>query len=220
MGHWGGFFTGLAETIEYVMTAATIVYFSSAYADAILSDLTGYSLDSQGLQWVWWIVLYVVFVVVNWLGAETSFRFAEVVSIAALAIVAIFGIGAVVAGKADFSALLDITAQSGGSTFLPYGGAAVFYAMPFAMWLFLGIEQLPLAAEEVREPERNIPRASRLCILTLGISAVIIVLLNPAVVGSKALAGSDEPLLDGYRAILPGNLAAALSAFALIGLLA
>ncbi|MDN6210082.1 APC family permease, partial [Bifidobacterium crudilactis] len=41
-----------------------------------------------------------------------------------------------------------------------------------------------------------------------------------AVVGSKALAASDEPLLDGYRAILPGNLAAVLSAFALIGLLA
>ena len=39
-------------------------------------------------------------------------------------------------------------------------------------------------------------------------------------VGSEALAGSDEPLLDGYRAILPGNLAAVLSAFALIGLLA
>lgn len=43
---------------------------------------------------------------------------------------------------------------------------------------------------------------------------------EPAVVGSEALAGSDEPLLDGYRAILPGNLAAVLSAFALIGLLA
>ena len=49
MGPWGGFFTGLAETIEYVMTAATIVYFSSAYADAILSNLTGYSLDDHGL---------------------------------------------------------------------------------------------------------------------------------------------------------------------------
>lgn len=80
MGPWGGFFTGLAETIEYVMTAATIVYFSSAYADAILSDLTGYSLDDHGLRWVWWLALYAIFVVVNWLGAETSFRFAEVVS--------------------------------------------------------------------------------------------------------------------------------------------
>ena len=87
MGPWGGFFTGLAETIEYVMTAATIVYFSSAYADAILSNLTGYSLDDHGLAWVWWLALYAIFVVVNWLGAETSFRFAEVVSIAALATV-------------------------------------------------------------------------------------------------------------------------------------
>ena len=72
----------------------------------------------------------------------------------------------------------------------------------------------------MREPEKNIPKSSRLCIFTLGLSALIIVFLNPAVVGSEALAGSDEPLLDGYRAILPGNLAAVLSAFALIGLLA
>ena len=220
MGPWGGFFTGLAETIEYVMTAATIVYFSSAYADAIVSYPTGYSLDDHGLQWVWWLALYVIFVIVNWLGAETSFRFAQVVSIAALAIVAIFGIGAFATGKVDFGSLLDIKPTAGGTSFLPMGPAAILFAMPFAMWLFLGIEQLPLAAEEVRDPEHNIPKASRLCILTLGISALIIVFLNPAVVGSAVLAGSDEPLLDGYRAILPGNVAALLSAFALIGLLA
>ena len=88
---------------------STIVYFSSAYADAILSNLTGYSLDDHGLAWVWWLALYAIFVVVNWLGAETSFRFAEVVSIAALAIVALFGIGAFATGKADFSTLLNIT---------------------------------------------------------------------------------------------------------------
>ncbi|MFT8705245.1 amino acid permease [Bifidobacterium aquikefiricola] len=220
MGPWGGFVTGLAETIEYVMTAAVVVYFSSAYADAILNDLVGFSFDSHGLMWVWWLLLYVVFVIINWVGAKTSFRFAQVVSIAALAIVAIFGIGAFVAGKVNFGSLLNMGATAGNSSFLPFGVQAIFYAMPFAMWLFLGIEQLPLAAEEVRDPERNIPKSSRLCILTLGISALVIVFLNPAVVGSKALSSSDEPLLDGYRAILPGNLAAVLSAFALIGLLA
>lgn len=219
-GPWGGFFTGLAETIEYVMTAATIVYFSSAYADAIVEDLCGVSLDAAGLQWVWWLVLYALFVGVNWVGAQASFRFAQIVSIAALAIVAIFGIGAVISGKVDFGALFDIEATAGNTSFLPYGWGAIFFAMPFAMWLFLGIEQLPLAAEEVHSPERNIPKASRLCIGTLGISALIIVFLNPAVMGSAALAESDEPLLDGYRAILPGDVAAVLSAFALIGLLA
>jgi ethanolamine permease len=220
MGPWGGFVTGLAETIEYVMTAATIVYFSSSYADAIMLNLTGFSLDAQGMMWVWWLVLYTAFVVVNWIGAQTSFRFAEVVSIAALAIVAIFGIGAFATGKADFGSLFDIAPTAGNSVFLPFGVGAIFFAMPFAMWLFLGIEQLPLAAEEVREPEKNIPKSSRLCIFTLGISALIIVFLNPAVTGATAMGASGEPLLDGYRAILPGNLASVLSAFALIGLLA
>lgn len=220
MGPWGGFFTGLAETIEYVMTAATTVYFSAAYADAILSDLIGYSLNAHGLQWVWWLVLYAVFVAINWVGAETSFRFAEVLSVVTLAIIAIFGVGAFIAGKVNFGALFNIAPQAGNGSFLPLGLAAIFYAMPFAIWLFLGIEELPLAAEEVREPEKNIPKASRLCIATFGICALIVVFLNPAVVGSKALAGSSEPLLDGYRAILPGNVAAVLSAFALLGLLA
>jgi ethanolamine permease len=154
------------------------------------------------------------------MGAEASFRFAQVVSIAALAIVAVFGIGAVISGNVDFGSLLNIKPKSADNSFLPFGPGAIFYAMPFAMWLFLGIEQLPLAAEEVKDPEHNIPKSSRWCIITLGISGLIILFLNPAVVGSQALAGSDEPLLDGYRAILPGNLAAVLSAFALIGLLA
>ena len=76
MGPWGGFFTGLAESVEYVMTAAVVVYFSSAYADAIAADLTGFSLTDHGLTWIWWVGLYVIFVIVNYLGAETSFRFA------------------------------------------------------------------------------------------------------------------------------------------------
>ncbi|MCU1529918.1 MAG: rocE, partial [Frondihabitans sp.] len=32
MGPWGGFITGLAETLEYVLTTAAVVYFSAGYA--------------------------------------------------------------------------------------------------------------------------------------------------------------------------------------------
>jgi len=53
MGPWGGFVTGLAETIEYVMTTAVVIFFSSQYADAIVAQLTGFSLIGQGLAWVW-----------------------------------------------------------------------------------------------------------------------------------------------------------------------
>ena len=42
MGPWGGFVTGLAETIEYVATTAVIVYFSAGYADAVTTQLLNF----------------------------------------------------------------------------------------------------------------------------------------------------------------------------------
>ena len=71
------------------------------------------------------------------------------------------------------------------------------------MWLFLAIEQVPLAAEESVDPKRDMPRGIILGMLTLIVSAFMIVLLNPSIVGvgSFALGTSLEPLLDGVRAI-------------------
>ena len=49
----------------------------------------------------------------------------------------------------------------------------------------------------------------------------LVLVLNPAVVGASAIGEAGEPLLDGFRAILPNSdVAAILSAFALIGLFA
>jgi ethanolamine permease len=221
MGPWGGFITGLAETIEYVMTTAVVIYFSAQYADAIVKQLSGgFSLIDGGFAWVWWIALYAVFVLVNSAGAHVSFRFAIIVSIMSIGILVLFAVMAIVSGKVDFSHLFDIAPAAGGTSFLPLGLASVFFAMPFAMWLFLGIEELPLAAEEAHNPESDIPRAGRAGMLTLLVTAAIVVVLNPGVLGSTALGGSLEPLLDGFRTIIPGNIAAILSAFALVGLLA
>lgn len=220
MGPWGGFVTGLAETIEYVMTTAVVIFFSSQYADAILAQLTGLSLIDHGFAWVWWLALYAIFVLLNTAGASVSFRFAIIVSIISVGILLVFAVLAFAGGKADFGSLWNIASTGGGSTFLPFGVGSIFFAMPFAMWLFLGIEELPLAAEEAHSPERDIPRAARGGLVTLIVTGVIVVVLNPAVLGSQAAGASTEPLLDAFRAIIPGNVAAILSAFALVGLLA
>ena len=217
MGPWGGFVTGLAESVEYVMTTGVVVYFSGQYADSIATTLFGASLP----VWAWWIVIYGVFLALNTLGAATSFRFAIVVSIISLAVLAVFGVAALASSHLDLGRLFDITPDAGQSTFLPHGIGGVFFALPFAMWLFLGIEELPLAAEESHTPTKDIPRAGFWGMVTLVISGLVVVVLNPAVTGAKALSGSGEPLLDGFRAILPdSHIAAVLSAFALVGLLA
>ena len=83
------------------------------------------------------------------------------------------------------------------------------------MWFFLGIEELPLAAEEAQQPSRDIPKAGIWGLASLIVCAAIVFFLNPAVTGSEAIRTSGEPLLDGFRAFLPQSLAAVLSAFAL-----
>ena len=217
MGPWGGFITGLAETIEYVATTAVVVYFSAAYADGVTSALFGLSLPG----WVWWVILYAIFILLNSAGAALSFRFALIVAVLSIAILGVFFVMALASGSVDFAKLFDIAPEAGGTEFLPFGFfPAILFALPFAMWFFLGIEELPLAAEESHSPAKDIPKAGITGMITLVVLGALVLLLNPAVTGSAALAASGEPLLDGFRAFLPETVAALLSAFALIGLLA
>ncbi|HYD84953.1 MAG TPA: amino acid permease, partial [Opitutus sp.] len=61
MGPWGGFVTGLAESIEYIMTPAVIVFFIGSYLSAIFET-------PAAAQPLWWIGAYVVFVALNYWG--------------------------------------------------------------------------------------------------------------------------------------------------------
>jgi ethanolamine permease len=100
--------------------------------------------------------------------------------------------------------------------------------LPFAVWLFLAIEELPLAAEESVDPKRDMPKGLIFGMFTLIISATMIMLLNASIGapeqgrlhGSFSLATSAEPLLDGFRIIYSDQYAKLLSLFAVIGLIA
>ena len=219
LGPWGGLATGLAETIEYVATTAVVVYFSGQYADYALSLLTGVSLP----PFVWWLILYAVFIALNAAGAAVSFRFAIIVSIISIAILVAFGIMALVSGQFSWAALWNMVPNAeiaGSSTFLPEGIFPILFALPFAMWFFLGIEELPLAAEESHDPARDIPRAGLWARGTLIVTGLIVLFLNTGVLGAEKTGSSLEPLVQGFAAIVGEQAAAVISIFALIGLLA
>ncbi|OFT21625.1 amino acid permease [Dermabacter sp. HMSC08H10] len=216
MGPYAGFVTGLAETIEYVATTAVIVYFSSGYADAVVSQLLGVDLPKP----VWWLILYTIFVVLNSSGAAVSFRFAILVSIISIVILLVFSAMALFSGAFSWDSLFNIVPDAGGSAFLPHGFLPILFALPFAMWFFLGIEELPLAAEEAHNPVRDIPKAALWARFTLVVTGLLVLVLNTGVLGAETTAGASEPLLDGFRAIVGDGLAAVLALFALVGLLA
>ena len=220
MGPWGGFVTGMAETIEYVATTAVIVYFSAAYANGVTTELLGF--DLSGSMWIWYVVLYAAFILLNSAGSHVSFKFAIIVSIISIAILLLFSIMALASGKIDWGSLWNIPADgsAGSSAFLPHGIIGILYAIPFGVWLFLGIEELPLAAEEAHNPARDIPRAGFWARTTLIITGLLVMFLNGGILGAEAAGSAGEPLLDGFRAMVGDGWAAVLGIFALLGLLA
>jgi ethanolamine permease len=88
MGPWGGMITGLAESIEYILTPAVIVYFIGSYMTAIFET-------PQAAQPAWWAVSYAVFLLLNLRGVELSFRVSVGVTLCALAVLAIYWVSAV-----------------------------------------------------------------------------------------------------------------------------
>ncbi len=216
MGPWGGYITGLAESIEYVITTAVVVFFSAGYLNFALNSFFGFQLPG----WLAYLLLYAVFVLVNWLGAAIGFRLAIVVSLLSIAILALFVIVALASGGFHVSNLLNTKPDAGQTQLLPHGWLPILAVIPFAMWFFLGIEELPLASEETHNPARVIPRAGIIALITLSIAAVAVLIFNTGVLGLAATQVSGQPLVDGFSKMVPKSLDGVLALFALIGLLA
>jgi ethanolamine permease len=223
MGPWGGFITGLAENMEYVITPAVVV----GAMGFLMHDVVKGLFDITSEPWwnspvTWWAVFYVIFVGINIIGIEITMRLTVVVNIIALGILAFFFISVLVSGEFHSSLLTNIPPEAGNSSFLPKGIGGIFPAIPFAIWFFLAIEELPLAAEESMDPKRDIPRATLWGMTTLVITGALTLFLNTGVGGGAATIGlSATPLFDGFKAVFgDGTSAELLALIGLFGLIA
>jgi ethanolamine permease len=216
MGPWGGFATGVAETIEYVVTPAVIVFGIGSYMQSIFIDL----FDVNIATWIWWAIFYVVFLLLNIAGIEATMRFAVFICFLSLGILAVFYIGAI--PNFHWDLLTNITPEGDNSKWLPFGVDGIFFALPFAIWFYLAIEELPLAAEESHDPKRDIPRGTIYGLITLVITGFLVLFLNTGIQpGAQGISETDEPLLDGLKTIFgSGTSASLLGLVAVAGLVA
>jgi len=212
-GPWGGFIAGLAANIEYVLTPAVIVVGIGGYLGAVFGT-------PPAAAPLWWLGAYGLFVGLNVRGVELTFRVAIGTTVLALGVLLFFY--ALALPNFSWEMALAVEPDPGQSRFLPRGGLGVLWALPFAMWFFLAVEELPLAAEEASDPVRDLPRALSRSLWTLVITAFLMLFANAGLSPGAAEVGtSDEPLFLGFRAIFGASTPAKLLALiAVSGLIA
>lgn len=200
LGPFGGFVCGMTDVIEYVMSPAVIVYFIAGYMQPALPGVPAE---------VWWILFYVVFVGINVRGVGITLRVGMFVTLVALAVLVGFFASVFFSGAFAADLLFNIPAEPGiDRRGLTHGWSGVLLAMPFAIWLFLGIEQLPVAAEETHDVVRDMPKALVWSLATLLVLGLATVVLNSGVGGGAAAIGkSAAPLNDGFLATMSASYA-------------
>ena len=189
LGPWGGFATATAILIEYAIAPAAIATFIGAYVE---------SLGLFGITDGWWVYLaaYLVFIGIHIAGVGEALKVMFVITAIAVLGLLIFAVAAV--PLFDAANLVDIapTAAAGASPFLPFGYLGIWSAVPFAIWFFLALEGVPLAAEEARDPERNVPRGIVAAMLVLLVTGALVLVLATGALGAQALSESGNPLVE------------------------
>src|SRR5829696_1602898 len=174
MGVWGGFLTGTAIVIEYAIAPAAVVTFIGSYVESAIGF---------GGPLVY-LAFYAVFVGLYLYGTGEALRLMFIITAVAVVALVVFVVGMI--PHFDPANLFDIapTDAAGASSFLPFGYVGIWAAVPYAIWFFLAIEGLPLAAEETRDPARDMPRGLIGAMFSLLVLAGLILVFAPGGGGS------------------------------------
>jgi ethanolamine permease len=193
LGPWGGFITGLAVTIEYVLAPAVIATGIGGYVAGMFASPP---------EWVaTWVPVfaYAVFVAVNLLGSRFSLALLLGITVISVAVLLIWAVAML--PHVDPARWLDVEPDPGESRWLPHGATGIVAALPAAGWFYLAVEGVPLAAEETRDPARALPRGMIAAMLSLlGLSALTL-MIGPGVAGTQLLATAANPLPAAAEAV-------------------
>ena len=196
MGPWGGYITGLAENMEYVLTPAVIVVGIGGYLGLHLRRLERVGSAVVGA------VLCACFVALNIWGVEMTFQVSVVVTLMAMAVLA---------------RLLDrrrAALRSGalGDAVLSAGRGKLARRAWWSCRLRCGCiwasSSFRWRPRRATRPERDLPRGILSGLVTLVAISVLTVVMSAGIApGVAKVAASNEPLFLGFQTIFGAGIA-------------
>ena len=192
-GPVGGYLAGAATLIEFVFAPPAIALAIGAYLNVQFP-----ALDPKVAA----VGAYLVFMTLNIVGVQIAATFELAVTLLAIFELLVF-MGVVSPG---FS-LANFTkgGWSGADGFSLAAIPGMFAAIPFAIWFFLAIEGVAMAAEEAKDPKRSIPIAYITGILTLVLLAVGVMVFAGGAGDWTKLANINDPLPQAMKLIVGEN---------------
>jgi len=192
-GPIGGYIAGAATLIEFVFAPPAIALAIGAYLNVQFP-----AIDPKMAA----VAAYIVFMVLNIVGVQIAATFELVVTVLAIFELLVF-MGVVSPGfsMANFTK----GGWSGQDGFSLAAIPGMFAAIPFAIWFFLAIEGVAMAAEEAKDPKRSIPIAYITGILTLVVLAIGVMVFAGGAGDWTKLANINDPLPQAMKIIVGEN---------------
>ncbi len=187
------FVAGYATLIEFVFAPPAIAMAIGAYLNVQFPGV-----DPK----LFAVGAYVVFVGLNIIGVHIAATFELFVTLLAIAELLVF-MGVVSPGfsMANFVA----NGWAGQNEFTSAAIPGMIAAIPFAIWFFLAIEGVAMAAEEAKDPKTTIPKAYIAGILTLVVLAIGVMVFAGGAGDWKALSNINDPLPQAMKMIVGEN---------------
>lgn len=184
---------GFATLIEFVFAPPAIAMAIGAYLNVQFPGV-----DPKAFA----MGAYVVFVALNIIGVRIAATFELFVTILAIIELLVF-MGVVSPGFSMSNFVAN--GWAGHSDFSMAAIPGIVAAIPFAIWFFLAIEGVAMAAEEAEDPKRTIPKAYIGGILTLVVLAIGVMVFAGGAGDWKALSNINDPLPQAMKMIVGEN---------------
>ncbi|OAM52645.1 ethanolamine permease [Methylovorus sp. MM2] len=190
LGSKAAFVAGFATLVEFVFAPPAIAMAIGAYLNVQFPDVDPKMMAAGA---------YVVFISLNVIGVRIAATFELFVTVLAIIELLVF-MGVVSPGFA----LSNFVANgwAGESEFSMAVIPGIVAAIPFAIWFFLAIEGVAMAAEEAKEPKKTVPKAYIAGILTLLSLAIGVMIFAGGAGDWRTLSNINDPLPQAMKMIV------------------
>lgn len=179
-GSLSGSFVGITIGLALISCAGVVATFIIGYAASL------FVINEILVK----LLLFIFVVIISLRGAKDLISITLIVGAVAVSTLLIFSAGVAPEFKVEH---LEI-AQ------MPLSVMGIAAAIPFALWMFVGIEHTVSCSEETKNPAKDIPKGLTLGLFILATTAICLLFAAPGAVGTSQLTSVLDPLLAGISA--------------------